>query len=98
MAEEKKISVQEIDSAEEYIREHFMKQVVSVGESLINQYREINKHLHSDDIDRLIAAQQEKLDSLRNTLESIMTKFRNSLNETATTVNIEQNEINDILG
>ena len=74
-----------------------MKPLETVGQSLIDQYKAVNTHLKSEEIDLLIQAQQNKLDSLRDTLSNIATEFRKSLTQSSDTVLNEQNEINDIL-
>ena len=93
----KTVSVSELDNTIEFIHTQFMKPLETVGQSLIDQYKAVNTHLKSEEIDSLIQAQQKKLDSLREALNNIATEFRKSLTQSSDTVLNEQSEINDIL-
>ena len=47
----KTVSVSELDNSIEFIRNQFMKPLETVGQSLIDQYKTVNTHLKSEEID-----------------------------------------------
>ena len=93
----KTVSVSELDNSIEFIHNQFMIPLENAGQSLIDQYKKVNTDLKSEEIDVLIKAQQDKLDSLRDSLNNIAKEFRESLTQSSDTILNEQNEINNIL-
>ena len=94
---DKNVSVKNIQEGIDYLQDQFMKPLVLVGETLIDEYRILNQSLVNQDIDRLIQEQQQKLDRLKNDLNAICEKAKTQMGESSEVVSHEQAGIDNTL-
>ena len=94
---DKNVSVKNIQEGIDYLQDQFMKPLVLVGETLIDEYRILNQSLVNQDIDRLIQEQQNKLDNLKNDLNAICERAKTQMGESSEVVSAEQSGIDNTL-
>ena len=91
------VSVEKIQEGIDYLENQFMNPLIKVGEQLIDEYRMLNQSLQSEEVDNLIARQQEELDKLRTDLESICEKAKSAMDDSQVTIQKNQANLNDTL-
>ena len=97
MSENKKVSVQQIRAGKEYLEEQFLRPLEKVGETLIEQYRELSQVLNSENINKRIVEQQNKLDDLKNDFKKIFTKVSADMDTSSKVIAANQNVIDETL-
>ena len=93
----KNVSVEAIQKGIDYLETEFMAPLTKIGENLIDEYTKLNENLNSEEIDKQIKEQQNKLDSIKDELERICNKAKVSMDDSSKKVAANQNIIDETL-